>query len=62
MMSRKKAIENFCKQCIYDPEGANGTWRQQTQVCTAKSCPLFDFRPKSEADSERNEDTGEGKV
>lgn len=46
-MSRKKAIESMCKQCIYDDKGGNGTWRQQTEACTAKSCPLYDYRPLS---------------
>jgi hypothetical protein len=45
-MSRKKAIDAFCKACIYDPKSA-GTWRQQTAACTSKNCPLFAFRPRA---------------
>jgi hypothetical protein len=45
-MSRKKAIDAFCKACIYD-RGTPGTWRQQVEACTAPKCPLFAYRPKS---------------
>lgn len=44
-MSRAKAIANMCKQCIYDPIGGNGTWRQQVEACTSTGCPLFAYRP-----------------
>jgi len=46
-MSRKKAIDSFCKACIYD-KGAPGTWRQRVERCTAPKCPLFEYRPRSE--------------
>lgn len=42
--TRGSAINAFCKMCIYD-KGAEGTWRQQVEACTAKTCPLFQFRP-----------------
>lgn len=45
MASMRQAINNMCKACIYDQEAGFGTWRQQTEACTAKTCPLFDFRP-----------------
>jgi len=41
---RKAAIENMCKQCVYDP-AAEGTWREQVQDCGCPNCPLYDFRP-----------------
>ncbi len=43
-MSRKKAIDNFCRECIYDAK-AEGTWRKQIEDCTAPKCPLFEYRP-----------------
>ena len=46
--SRAAAINEMCKKCIYDPY-QRGTWRQQVEACTAKSCPLYEFRPKSVA-------------
>lgn len=42
---RKQAIEEFCKECIYDPQPGAGSWRAQVQACTAKACPLYTFRP-----------------
>jgi hypothetical protein len=45
--SRKAAIDAFCKQCIYDPEGGTGTWRQQVEACTTTRCPLYPVRPVS---------------
>lgn len=46
--SRAKAINEFCKGCIYDPLSGQGTWRQQVEACTQTECPLYPFRPKSE--------------
>ncbi len=43
--SLRRAIDGFCKQCIYDPY-ARGTWRQQVEICTSHQCPLFDVRPR----------------
>ena len=48
-ISRQKAINAMCRECIVDPQPGNGTWRQQTEACTATECPLFEFRPKSAA-------------
>lgn len=45
-MSRAAAINAFCKQCIYD-KTQPGNWRQQVEACTAKSCPLYEYRPIS---------------
>ena len=45
-MSRKKAIEEMCKECIYDP-AESGNWRQQVHMCENKECPLYLYRPKS---------------
>ena len=46
MATRQGAINEKCKDCIYDPK-AGGNWRQQTSACTIKSCALWPFRPKS---------------
>jgi len=48
-MSRTKAINDFCKRCIFDHK-APGTFREQCEACpsgpTSKSpCPLWPYRP-----------------
>ena len=43
--SLRAAIDAKCKECIYDPYGGAGTWRQQVAACTSPSCPLFALRP-----------------
>ena len=50
--SFRKAVNQMCKQCIYDPQGGAGTWRQQTEACPAKDCPLWDLRPVSKTREE----------
>ena len=47
MASLRKALNNKCRECIYDPKGCAGTWRQQVEACTAPSCPLYPVRPIS---------------
>jgi hypothetical protein len=42
--SARKCIEEYCKSCIYD-ETQPGSWRQQVEECTIKSCPLWVVRP-----------------
>lgn len=44
MPSRKKAIEDKCKECVYDVKG-EGTWREQVKACCGFSCPLYPVRP-----------------
>ncbi|RDH84507.1 MAG: hypothetical protein DIZ80_03235 [endosymbiont of Galathealinum brachiosum] len=41
----RKAVDNHCKDCIYDQSNGLGTWRQQVYLCHMKSCELYDFRP-----------------
>ncbi len=48
-MSRQKAINDKCRDCIYDPQ-APGNWRQQTGACTIKTCSLWPYRPVSTPD------------
>lgn len=43
-MSLRKAINDKCKECIYDPY-AKGTWRKQVEECAAVRCPLYAHRP-----------------
>lgn len=60
-MSRKQAIEQMCKQCIYDP-GQSGTWRQQTEACVSSPCPLFKYRPRArKIDTPRDQSRGGSK-
>ena len=47
--SMRKAIDSMCKHCIYDGSGGSGTWRQQTESCTYRACPLFELRPVSDS-------------
>lgn len=42
--SLRKAIDNHCKQCIYD-KYSEGTWRLQVEKCTATNCALYPVRP-----------------
>ncbi len=44
-MSRTKAINEKCKDCIYDP-AAPGSWRSQTENCRSETtCALWPYRP-----------------
>ena len=43
-MTRQKAIEEKCRECIYD-ELDQGTWRQQVKACDIESCALHPYRP-----------------
>ena len=56
-MSRTKAINEKCKDCIYDPK-APGTWREQVQACPSeKSCALWPYRPIAIASVNANRKT-----
>jgi|TARA_R110000787_G_scaffold257275_2_gene362479 hypothetical protein len=46
----RKAIDNKCKECIYDPHPGNGTWREQVEDCHSPDCPLYNYRPGPVAD------------
>ena len=43
-MSLRKAVNEKCKECIYDLK-SQGTLRQQVENCTSMLCPLFNCRP-----------------
>lgn len=57
-MSLRAAINAKCKECIYDPMGGGGNWRQQVEACTSRSCPLFPVRPTSRKTVELAPDEG----
>jgi len=48
-LSRKRAIEQNCRDCICDPANA-GTWRQQVTLCAVHECALWHWRPVSASD------------
>lgn len=43
-MSLRKAIDEKCKDCIYDSH-CHESWRQQVENCTNKTCKLWKVRP-----------------
>ena len=47
MASYKQAIQKKCKECIFDPDGGNGKWREQVEACTSSKCSLFQVRPRT---------------
>ena len=62
MKSLRKAINEKCKDCIYDPL-AGGTWLKQVELCTMPDCPLFPVRPmprdsKSKTDNKLRDEMG----
>jgi len=46
--SLRTAIDEKCRDCIFDP-AAVGNWRQQVTLCSVYSCPLWEVRPVSRA-------------
>lgn len=61
-MSMRKAINEKCKDCIYDPKSGLGTWRQQTEACTIKSCSLWPVRPISKPKRAHQPDNSAGEL
>lgn len=53
--SMRAAINQFCRDCIYD-KTQKGTWRQQVEACTATKCALYSFRPVSSTEEESTAD------
>ena len=45
-MTRQTAINEKCKECLYDPE-VEGTWRMQVEQCELTACALHPYRPVS---------------
>ena len=52
--SLRKAINAYCKGCIYDDQSGLGNWRQQVTLCTVTSCELYQVRPQSKPDDRRS--------
>lgn len=50
-ISLRKAINDKCKDCTYDPLG-DGNWRQQVGDCRVTLCPLHPVRPISKPKKE----------
>lgn len=44
MASLRNAINDKCKECVYDPL-LPGTWRAQVSNCACLDCPLYSVRP-----------------
>jgi hypothetical protein len=44
--SLRSAINAMCRNCLYDRISGPGSWRQQIEACTAKTCPLYNVRPR----------------
>ena len=49
-MTRQKAIDAKCRECIYD-ELADGTWRMQVEQCELTACALYPYRPVSRSNA-----------
>ena len=49
MASLRKAINEKCKDCTYDPLD-RGTWREQVEACHITDCELWEVRPISSGD------------
>ena len=44
-MKLRAAIDDKCRDCIYDPLSGGGTWREQVAQCSCPDCPLWPVRP-----------------
>lgn len=44
-MGMRSAINQNCKDCIYDPLSGLGTWREQVAQCPMTWCPFWEYRP-----------------
>lgn len=53
--SMRKAINDKCKECIYDPLAGLGNWRQQVEGCTSPDCALYELRPISKPRKEKSD-------
>ena len=46
--SLRSAINQTCRDCIYDEHAkGEGNWRQQVAKCTVSKCGLYEVRPVS---------------
>jgi hypothetical protein len=44
-MSRKKAIDLYCKNCGGSDDALTGTWRMKVRDCSHIDCSLYIYRP-----------------
>ena len=56
-MSLRKAINNKCRECIYDPY-QKGSWLMQVSECTSPCCPLYSVRPRSKVFASKTREDG----
>ena len=52
-LTRQQAINEKCKDCIYDRTQL-GTWRKQTEDCIDVKCALFGYRPLTQETVRQN--------
>ena len=55
-MTRQQAINEKCRDCIFD-EFADGTWRMQVEQCELTACALHPYRPKSRSNAPSKADS-----
>jgi len=55
MTSLRKAINAYCKSCIYYPKSSLGGWRQQVEGCVCTECALYEVRLITLPKSDENE-------
>jgi len=48
-LTRKQAINEKCRDCVYDPANG-GSWRQQVTLCPCDDCAVWPWRPVSGSD------------
>jgi len=51
-------INAMCIECIYDPEGGDGSWKQQVTDCTSPTCPLYSVRLISSREADQEDQEG----
>ena len=50
--SMRKAIDQFCKACIFDSDWpGGGNWRKQVTDCPSTGCALYPLRPVSKPET-----------
>ena len=58
-MGMRAAINEKCKDCIYD-ELQPGTWRKQVANCKDSECPIYVYRPLDSVTKSQIKDSKEG--
>ena len=60
-LTRQQAINEKCKDCIYDPANG-GTWLKQVELCTFLDCSLYPYRPIPKASKPKNPCVSQAKI